>query len=154
MIFNRSFRLASSKNIITLKQNIIGQHIKVHHFDFEAVERENKITILPHAEDAESVTTLPIVNISLQEKNSKTYLNIETHPRRIDIGGPYILVILCLAAFLGGFLMALYGGETQQTTSKLLMGIGLGVFILFWIKMEFGYFDYVRKLRSWVAGQM
>jgi hypothetical protein len=154
MIFNRTYNFKSSKTLSALKQSMVGKHINLHQLDFETVERDDVIKIIPHAEESEGVTTLPICNITIKEKNNKTYLAMETHPRRIDIGGPYILVILCLASFFAGFFMAIYGGVMQQSSSKIMMGLGLGVFILFWIKMEFGYFDYVRKLKSWVAGQV
>jgi hypothetical protein len=31
-----------------------------------------------------------------------------------------------------------------------VLGIGLAVFALFWIRLETGYFDYVRKIRDYV----
>jgi hypothetical protein len=154
MIFNRSYNFKSSKTIAAIKQCIAGSHLKVHSFDFEGIEVNNVLKIIPHAENSEGITTLPITNIHLSEKNNKTSVHIETHPRRIDIGGPYILVVLCLALFFAGFFIGLYGGIDQTTTSKIMMGIGLGVFVLFWIKMELGYFDYVRKIKAWVKQQV
>jgi len=154
MIFNRSYQFKSSKSITALKECLVQKHLKIRNFDFESIELNNVIKIIPHAENTDQVTTLPITNVTLKEKNNKTIVNVETHPRRIDAGGPYLLIVLCLAIFFAGFCIGLYGGPDQTMTSKIMVGMGLGVFVLFWIKMELGYFDYVRKIKSWVHGQI
>jgi hypothetical protein len=154
MIFNRTYRLSSNKTTNDLKQHLNGQHIQIHGYDFETIQKENIIKIIPHAENTNKVTTLPISNLSFVQKSNKTFIKMETHPRRIDVGGPYILLLLTSAIFFVGFLMGLYGGTEQSNSSKMMMGIGLAIFILFWIKMEIGYFDYVRKLKKWVVEKL
>ncbi len=153
MIFNRNYNFSSSKKISTIKQNLLGKHLQLHSLDFEILEKEGNLKIIPHAENTERMLTLPIANIFFKEKNSKTYVNIETHPRRIDVGGPYILMAMCFAIFMAGFLMSLYGGVDQSSTSKIMMAIGLAVFAIFWVRMELGYFDYVRKIKNWIKQQ-
>jgi hypothetical protein len=150
MIFNRSYRVNSSKPLDAVLDNLKGQHIKVHNFDFEVYDKDGTLRIIPHAENEDGITTLPITRLNLKPKKSGTEINIDTHPRRIDIGGPYILVIFCLVIFFLGLIVGIYGGKDYEQTSMVLTILPLVIFSIFWIKMELGYFDYVRKIKTWV----
>jgi hypothetical protein len=149
MLFNRTFYLKSQKSPAQISTSLVGQHLKVHDLDFEVFLKDEVIKIIPHAEEKEGVLTLPISNITLSKKNDTTSIKLSTHPRRIDIGGPYILMILCIFAIVAGYLLGATNTEYTEA-SKVMMGIGALVAAIFWIKMEFGYFDYVRKIKNWV----
>ncbi len=153
MIFNRSFSLSSSKSSEELIKSLTGQHFKVHTFDFEIFKKDDILRIIPHAEDAEGVVTLPIGHILFKSKNNTTQVKIETHPRRIDIGGPYILIVLCAFAFIAGYALG-HINEDYNGVGNIMMGFGALVGGIFWIRMEMGYFDYVRKIKAFVKSKL
>jgi len=49
-------------------------------------------------------------------------------------------------------IVLLYVGNEPLITYTLL-GISIFIFAVFWIRMEMGYFDYVRKIRAYVKGR-
>lgn len=48
--------------------------------------------------------------------------------------------------------MLLYVGE--PSIAYTLMGASVGIFTIFWVRMEMGYFDYVRKIRAHVKSKL
>ncbi len=151
MFFTRTHRYNFPISKEDLKNRLIGKHVKIHNLDFEVMEKDNSISIIPHAEQVETIKTLPITKVVLKEVGGKTSVTITSKIRKLDAGGPFLVVIFC--GFMLGASIALFfvGGDQQITYT--LFGIGMLIFITFTIRMQMGYFDYVRKIRAYVKSK-
>jgi hypothetical protein len=150
MIFNRTTKFNSQKQSEIIERNLLGQKTTVHKIDFEIVESHDVLKIIPHTEEEEGILTLPICSVMLNKNNNSTDITIKSHPRKIDIGGPYILLILIAFAIITGIVLGTIAPKEYGSVSKWMLGLGLTTFALFWLRMELGYFDYVRKINKWV----
>lgn len=154
MIFNRKYRYSSALPAEDIKSRLVGSHLQVHHLDFEVLEKENMLRIIPHAEEINSVKTLPITHVEFGRGNKGTQVVISAKPRRIDAGGPYLIVTFCLFAIIGACVLY-FVNENESIWPPLSMLIaGVGVFVIFWLRMETGYFDYVRKIRNHIKAKI
>jgi hypothetical protein len=72
--------------------------------------------------------------------------------RKLDSGGPILIMFFCLFLILASVILKAVDGEPKMTYS--LFGIGSGIFIVFFVRMQMGYFDYIRKIRHYVKSQM
>ncbi len=138
----------------TIKSNLLGKHVQIHHMDFEVSEKNKILRIIPHAEQDSSVRTLPITHVELLGNGAKTNVKISSKMRRIDSGGPMLIVIFCVFLIIGAAMFYAFGGNEHRSYTYVLGGAGLLFFILFWIKMERAYFDYVRKIRAFIKTQI
>ncbi len=155
MIFRRYYTLQSKKNPDEIKQHLIGQHLKVHDLDFEISHRDGDVKIIPHAEVEEHVYTLPITRLRLTATDSgNTIIKMRSKPRRIDIGGPYLIMIFVLFMIIAGILLYVLGEGKYNNTSYILCGIAILIFAILWFRLEMGYFDYIRKIKKWVKSHV
>ncbi len=152
MLFKRSYRLTSSKTAASIKDTLIGSKFLVHNMEFECTEHNGITRVLPHAEEVEGekILTLPITRLEFTESGAKTKVKISSHPRKTDVGGPILLLISCIVFFVAGLIMYYIGTEDVELTAKVFIWASGLVGLLFWMKMEFGYFDYVRKIKDTV----
>ncbi len=150
MIFRRYYTFKSSKSSSELKANFLGQHFKIHTLDFEIKEDKDIIRVIPHAESDEHVYTLPITRLKFNTNEKGTIIKMVAKPRRIDIGGPYLLMIFVAFLLIASTMLLLKGDGAYNTTAYILGGLALVVFALLWFRLEQGYFDYIRKIRDWV----
>ncbi len=151
MIFQRTYRYNTPLSIEDIRQRLLGKHIQVHHLDFEIIEKEQMMKIIPHAEEANGIKTLPITHVEMQGLGtSGTKITVTSKPRKIDVGGPYLIVIFCLFCVLGASVFYFMNPSESYWPSLSMIGIGLFIFIIFWLRMEAGYFDYTRKIRDFV----
>jgi hypothetical protein len=150
MIFNRTLSFKTNHDTSEIKQRLVGKKVHVHQLDFEVVERDDVVKIIPHAEDVDGVTTLPITHVLFNQKGRDTVVRVKTHPRRIDVGGIYILLILLVFFFIAGTCLLYFAGDLYGGVAKVMLAVAALVSVVFWIRMELGYFDYVRKLYRWV----
>jgi len=150
MIFNRSYTFRSKYSPAEIKKNLLGAHLSIHKLDFEVIDKEHMLKIIPHAENVQDVKTLPITHVSLKSKSDGVRVKVSSHPRRIDVGGPMLLATFCILAMLGGLGLYVFIPNESIYLPGGLFAVGLIIFILFWIQMERGYFDYVRKIKSFV----
>lgn len=149
MIFDRTYRLQSPLSITALKDRLNLKKLTVHKLDFVISEKENVLKIIPHAEDSDNLRTLPITHINFSGNGSQgTKISLKSKPRRVDVGGPYLIVIFCLFCIVGAGLFYLINSKEYAFPSLAMVCVGLFIFIIFWIKMESGYFDYTRKIRN------
>jgi hypothetical protein len=148
MIFNRSYRLNSPRNSSDIKERLLGKRFQVHKMDFEITEKENMIKVIPRAEEDKGLKTLPITHVYLSGDGNKTKLSVKSKPRKIDVGGPYIISIFCMFCVIGGISLYLMNPEESIGTPLGIFAIGLLIFAIFWFRMETGYFDYIRKIKS------
>lgn len=157
MIFRRSSTVTSSLSENEIRKKLIGQHFKVHGLDFEVMDKNGTMKVIPHTELAEEkVYTLPITHIIPKESSGKTKIKIKikSKPRRIDIGGPTIALFFIFFITVAGVAM-LYSGETDYTKAAYgMIGIGALMFLFFAFRMGNGYFDYIRKIKAWVKSQV
>lgn len=153
MLFSRTYRYKSSMPIEEIKKRLLGQHVQVHKLDFEVYEKDRMIKIIPHAEQIENIKTLPITHVEFKGKGDKTQVVISSKMRRIDKGGPLLVVSFCFVMLVAAILFMIYGKHESNMFVMTLFGISIGVFIIFWIRMESGYFDYVRKIRDYIKKQ-
>lgn len=151
MLFKKTSRFRSQVTIEELKQRLMGQHVKIHNMDFEISERERVLKIIPHAENTENVKSLPITRVEFDGAGTgSTNIKVSSKMRRIDEGGPTLIVMFCLflAIAAGGMLIA--GQPDMHTPSYIMLSIAGIIFLIFWMRMQSGYFDYVRKVHRFV----
>lgn len=150
MLFRRYYSLNSKKSSSEIKKNIVGKHLKVHVLDFEVSEREGDIKIIPHAELEEHIYTLPITRVRLVDNGTGTTVKLMSKPRRIDIGGPYLIMIFVIFALIAAVFLWAFGNGVYNNTAIILGSISVLIFLLLWFRLERGYFDYIRKIKNWV----
>lgn len=150
MLFSRTYRYHSAMPIDDIRSRLLGKRVKVHNLDFEVFEKDRQLKIIPHAEQIEALKTLPITHIKLNGKGEKTQVVISSKMRKIDQGGPLLIVIFCSFMLLAGIIGVIAGHQEYATYIYTFLGLGLLIFTIFWARMQTGYFDYVRKLRDYV----
>jgi len=141
MLFSRTTRYQSALDIKEIKQRLLGQHLKVHNLDFEVYEKD------------ENIKTLPITHVEFNGRGGSTQVVISSKMRKIDKGGPMLIVSFCAFLLIIALAFMGLGLAEYQYYAFVMLGISLGIFILFWIRMESGYFDYVRKIRDYIKKQ-
>ena len=153
MIFSRTYRYQSSMPIDDIKGRLLGKHVTVHNMDFEVFEKDRMLRIIPHAEQEQSIKTLPITHVELQGKGNKTHVVISSKMRKIDSGGPMLIIIFCSFMFIAALMFYVFGKDEYMSFTLALLGISVAIFLVFWLRMESGYFDYVRKIRDYIKTQ-
>lgn len=153
MLFSRTYRYLSTMAAEDIKSRLIGKHVKVHNMDFEVYEKDRMLRIIPHAEQEHSIKTLPITHVELQGDGNQTKVVINSKMRKIDSGGPMLIVIFCMFLLIAAVLFFIFGKEEYLSFTYTLMGISVFIFLVFWMRMEKGYFDYVRKIRDYIKTQ-
>jgi len=151
MFFTRTQKLRTAIRKEDLKNRLIGNHVTIHDMDFEVTEKDHKLRIIPHAEQINAIKTLPITHVDVKETGDKTNIIITSKMRKFDAGGPLLVVIFCAFLLLAS-LVLLYVGE--PAISYTLLGISVTIFTIFWVRMEMGYFDYVRKIRAHIKSKI
>jgi hypothetical protein len=150
MFFTRTYRYNSAKSADDIKHSLLGKHVRIHNLDFEIFEKDRMLRIIPHAEQETNVKTLPITHIELQGEGEKTKVIISSKMRKIDSGGPMLILIFCAFMLIGSVLFFLFGQNEYASYTYTLLGASLLIFSVFWLRMERGYFDYIRKIRNYV----
>ncbi|GAA4464856.1 hypothetical protein GCM10023093_16030 [Nemorincola caseinilytica] len=130
---------------------LAGKHIKIHNLDFEVYDQETLLKIAPHAEDLNEIRTLPITDVDVVKEGDGNHIVMTSKIRVIDYGGPLLVMLFCAFLFCASVILFLLGGEPHIT--YIMFGSSVLVFMLFWVRMQFGYFDYVRKLENFVKTQ-
>ncbi len=148
-MFSRSHSYQSALSREVLAKRLIGSHVKIHNLDFEVTDDNLSLAIIPHAEQIEEIKTLPITTVTLTENGNGTKVGIKSEMRKLDQGGPMLMIILIILLLVTGGIL-FFAFPKEHLASFIVLGIGLAVFALFWIRLETGYFDYVRKIRDYV----
>ncbi len=148
MIFTRTCQYRFSIPKEHLKHRFVGNHVKIHNLDFEVQDNEHYLQIIPHAEQINSIKTLPITRLSLEEDGNKTKVVVTTKMRKLDSGGPMLIMLFCVFMIVTSVVLYYIGQEPLITYSML--GVTGIIFLLFFIRMQMGYFDYVRKIKAYV----
>lgn len=153
MLFTRTYRYQSAMKVDDIKGRLLGKHVKVHNLDFEVYEKDRMLRIIPHAEQVTDIKTLPITHIEFKDKGDKTQVVISSKIRKIDQGGPTILMVFVSFMLIGAVVAFIAGKQEGLPFTYTLLGIALVIFAIFWVRMQAGYFDYVRKIRDYVKKQ-
>ncbi|MCW3121973.1 MAG: hypothetical protein JWQ38_1465 [Flavipsychrobacter sp.] len=152
MFFTRTHSYKFSASRQDLKDRLVGKHVRIHNLDFEVMEKDQSLSIIPHAEQVDAIKTLPITQVDFKEENGKTKVVITSRMRKLDLGGPMLVVIFC-GFLLGASIVLFFAAPNEHQITYTLLGIGLFTFITFTIRMQMGYFDYVRKIRAYVKAR-
>ena len=153
MLFSRTYRYQSAMPIEDIKSRLLGKHMRVHDMDFEVYEKDLMLRIIPHAEQETTIKTLPITHVELKGSGSKTQVVISSKMRKIDSRGPLLIVIFCTFMLIAALLFFLFGKQEYLSFTYTLLGISIAIFIVFWMRMETGYFDNIRKIRDHIKTQ-
>ena len=148
MVFTRTHEYLFNLPKEHLKYRLIGNRVKIHNLDFEVYEKDGAVHIIPHADNVTTIKTLPITHVEMSEEGNKTKVVITSEMRKIDSGGPFLIIIFCI--FLAIASGVLYYIGREPIISYTLWGASIVIFLLFMISMQMGYFDYVRKIRGYV----
>lgn len=151
MLFARSYRLSTNSSVDAIKSALLGKMFKVHNLDFEVYESDQCIKIIPHAENEKDLKTLPITHVDLEGRGDTTNLKVSYKIRKIDQGGPYLLVIFCFFLLVGAVAFYIYN---EHTLSYVMLTIAVVIFGVFWAKMQSGYFDYASKIRKYLKEKL
>ena len=116
--------------------------------DFEVFEENHSLHIIPQTEQVYALKTLPVTHVELKEDGNKTKVVVTTSMRKLDSGGPMLVLCFCAFLVLASFGLLYVGKDPVIMYS--LNGMALLIFTLFFIRMQLGYFDYVRKIRDYV----
>lgn len=146
--FTRTQKYDASIPKEAFKNNLIGKHVRIHDMDFEVFEKDHVLRIIPHAEQVTTIKTLPITNVDIREEGNRTKVVVTSKMRKLDSGGPMLVVIFCTFLLVSAVILLRVGGERMITYT--LLGVGSLIFSIFCVRMQMGYFDYVRKVRAYV----
>jgi hypothetical protein len=152
MFFTRTQSFNSSLAKEDFRNRLIGDHVKIHDLDFEVTEKDHLLRIIPHAEQVNAIKTLPITHVDVKQSGNKTNVVVTSKMRKFDAGGPMLVVLFCTFLFLASIVLLYVGGEPSITYT--LLSISILIFTVFWVRMEMGYFDYVRKIRAHVKSKL
>ena len=148
MFFTRTHKYYLSIPKEEFKNRLIGKHVKIHDLDFEVVEDDYTLTIIPHTEQVSAIKTLPITFVDIKEEGSKTRVVITSEMRKVDAGGPQLIMVFCTFLFIAS--IALFFTASDIKITWTFAGISILIFTVFYVRMQMGYFDYVRKVKAYV----
>ncbi len=152
MLFTKTQRFFSSIPKEDVIRQLSGNHVRIHNLDFEVSAKGNSLRVIPHAEQINDITTLPITYIKVKADGNKTGVTIVSKMRRLDIGGPLLLLVFCAFLFTAS-LWLMYDGVQPEITFTL-MGISIVTYGCLYARLYTGYFDYVRKIRDYVGKRL
>jgi hypothetical protein len=151
MLFTRTHTYFFPLPQQTLKERLVGKHVQIHNLDFEILEDEQDISIIPHAEQVEDIKTLPITSVQFNEQGNKTKVVVTSKMRRLDSGGPILILTFCGFLLLASIIFMTVNKE--PLLAYILLGIAVAILTLFSIRLQLGYFDYVRKVHDYVKNK-
>ncbi len=134
-----------------LKSRLVGKHVQIHNLDFEVFEKDLKLSIVPHAEQIDSIKTLPITSVVFDEEGNKTKVTVTSKMRKLDSGGPWLIMLFCSFMMLASLFV--YNFNREPLVAQTLLGISASIIALFFVRMQMGYFDYVRKVRAYIKSK-
>src|ERR1700756_2868267 len=119
MFFTRthSFNFPGSRE--ELKNRLMGKHVKIHNLDFEVLEEDSKLSIIPHAEQVHAIKTLPVTTVDMRPDGNKTKVVVTSKLRPFDAGGPMLVMIFCIFMFAASIVLLYVGNEPLITYTLL-----------------------------------
>ncbi len=151
-MFTRTQKYQSSTPKEDLRNRLVGHHVKIHNMDFEVYEKEQSLRIIPHAEQEEGLKTLPITKVEMKQEGDRMRVVVTSKMRRLDAGGPLLIVTFCTFMLIAAAILILVGGEIRIAFA--LLAIASSILAVFFVRMQMGYFDYIRKIRSYIESNL
>jgi len=151
MFFTRTHNFYLTIPKEDFRNQLIGKHVKIHDLDFEVSGDENALIINPHTEQVNAIKTLPITYIDFKEEGSRTKVVITSEIRKVDAGGPQLIMIFSIFLLVAAVVLFFTSSEIIMTW--MFGGISVLLLTVFWLRMQTGYFDYVRKVRDYVKSR-
>jgi len=148
MLFTKTSRYQFSVPKEHLRYRLLGNNLTIHNMNFEVLERDHALHIIPNGEDLSKPKALPIAQVDLKEDGRKTNVVVTTSMRQHDSGGPLLVLLFCSFLFIASFIL-LYIGKDPMLTWFLWGTSGI-IFAILIIRLQMGYFSYVRKIRTYV----
>ncbi len=149
MFFTRThtFRFPIPKD--EMKSRLTGKHVKIHNLDFEVLEKDGALQIIPHAEQVVEIKTLPTTHVDMREENGNTKVTVTFRMRKFDSGGPMLIIIFCSFMLIAAAVLFNLPGA-ERPLAYTLAGISVAILAAFSVRMQTGYFDYIRKIKAYV----
>lgn len=155
MIFNRTHHYKSTLNSQGVKEKLRNQQLNVRNIQFDIIDRDDMLKIIPRAEFVKGVKTLPITHIHIKDLQSGfSSVKVYSKPRIIDVGGPYLVVVFCIFLVLGACVLYYLNPNEGITAPAIMFGIASVGTIALVIRMHTGYYDYVRKINQFVKTEI
>ncbi len=154
-MFEKKNKITLEVDGATFYKRVMGKRFHVHDLEFEVYDAPNEkgeIKIIPHSENVRRTTTLPITLISVFENSEPPYVLAHYHMRSIDIGLPKFLTIFFAGMFLFG-IITFFSSQGFKSTGMIFMSIALIGFLIMLIRLNSGYYDYIRKINHWLEAQ-
>lgn len=151
MIFNKTYSFETQKDINVLKQKLMESLIEVKNQPFFVSAKDNMLRIIPDASNRHELTTLPVTHVKFKSKSGseKTKITLFSKPRKIDAGGPYLLVIFCVFLLLAAAIIYFVNPARSNYVPAMCLAIlSLTIGIIFMIRMLNGYYGYVRGIKQ------
>jgi hypothetical protein len=146
-MFTRTFSYQTQISREALKNRLIGNHLNIHNLDFEVMEKSEYLRIVPHAEQVDEIKALPITYVELTENNGRTKVKITSRMRKLDVGAPMLVAILCILLLAASGALLLF---KEQLFGTLLIILDVLIYATFRLRLERSYFDYVRQIRLYI----
>ena len=152
MFFTRTHSYTFNISKQHLQTRLLGRHVKIHDLDFEVLEKGSLLEIIPHAEQVHAIKTLPVTSLDLREQGGKTKVVVTFRMRKFDSGGPMLIIIFCSFMLIAAGVLFMVP-NAERALPYTLAGISAFTLILFSIRLQTGYFDYIRKIRAYVKSK-
>ncbi len=153
MFFTRTTTFNSPVPRKELQSRLLGDHVKIHNLDFEILDLDNAIMIIPHSEQEDAIKTLPITEVGITEQGGQSKVTLTSKMRPADSGGPNLILIFCFFLFVAAFILRLVDKNGEWTVTYILLGVDVFIFSMFIYRLQTGYFDYVRKVQGYVKSK-
>lgn len=152
-MFTKKYIYHSNLSREGLTSRLVGSHVNIHGLDFEVFSEEKMISIIPHAEQVQEIKTLPETFIEFYEDNGRTRVTIISRMRKLDQGGPMLLMILCFLLLVISVVVFFEFETTNHLASSILISTCALIFTLFVVRLRTGYYDYVNKIKDYIRSR-
>ncbi|MBC7553288.1 MAG: hypothetical protein H7257_04860 [Taibaiella sp.] len=149
-MYTRTYSIMSSFSKEDLKHRLAGAHVNIHDLDFEVMEKDGSLRIIPHAEQIDAIKSLPITFVEFDEKGDKTNVKMTSRMRKLDVGAPMLVIILCVLMLLAS--AGLFIAHERFFGWVLLAGT-VATFIAHRVNLKKNYFDCVKKVQDYVQSK-
>jgi hypothetical protein len=151
MFFKRTYQYNLAVPKTEFRTRLVGTHVTIHNLDFEIYEQDDRLCIVPHAEQVTDIKTLPITWIDFKNEGGEKVV-IESKIRQLDAGGPNLIMVFCVFLLIAAIILSFTSGGDYKITLTFL-AIDAIIYGAFWMRMKRGYLDYVHKIRDYVKAR-
>jgi hypothetical protein len=152
-MFTKKYTYQSNLTREGLTSRLVGSHVKIHGLDFEVIGEEKMISIIPHAEQVLEIKTLPETYVEFQDENGRTRVTIVSKMRKLDQGGPMLLLILCALLLMVSAVVYKGFESSNHIASIILFGTCMLILTMFIVRLRMGYYDYVSKIHEYIKAK-